>query len=65
MPTAPIQVSWLQSPAQGHLAAWLWLVGRSAMLVALYYAVALWGLVFTPDPHGIPLVWPATSTRIA
>nr|WP_296748964.1 ATP-binding protein [Thioalkalivibrio sp.] len=65
MPTAPIQVSRLPSPAQGHLAAWLRLLGRSAMLVALYYAVALWGLVFTPDPHGIPLVWPATGVGLA
>ena len=35
------------------------------MLVALYYTVALWGLVFTPDPHGIPLVWPATGVGLA
>jgi signal transduction histidine kinase len=65
MPTAPIHVSRIESPAQGQLAAWLWLVGRSAMLVALYYAVALWGLVFTPDAHGIPLVWPATGVGLA
>jgi signal transduction histidine kinase len=65
MPTAPIPVSRLQSPAESQLATWLWLVGRSAMLVALYYAVALWGLVFTPDPHGIPLVWPATGVGLA
>jgi signal transduction histidine kinase len=65
MPTAPIHVSRIESPAQRQLAAWLWLVGRSAMLVALYYAVALWGLVFTPDPHGIPLVWPATGVGLA
>ncbi len=35
------------------------------MLIALYYAVGLWGFVFTPDPHGIPLVWPATGVGLA
>ncbi|TVP83712.1 MAG: histidine kinase [Thioalkalivibrio sp.] len=35
------------------------------MLIALYYAVGLWGYVFTPDPYGIPLVWPATGVGLA
>ena len=65
MPPAPISVSRPQAPAQSQLATWLWFLGRSSMLVALYYAVALWGLVFTPDPHGIPLVWPATGVGLA
>ena len=65
MPTAPVSVDRPQTPAQSQPGTWLWLVGRSAMLVALYYAVALWGLVFTPDPHGIPLVWPATGVGLA
>ncbi|ANB03672.1 histidine kinase [Ectothiorhodospira sp. BSL-9] len=35
------------------------------MLVTLYYAVGMWGFVFTPDAHGIPLVWPATGVGLA
>ncbi len=46
-------------------ASWLRLAGRSAMLIALYYAVGLWGYVFTPDAYGIPLVWPATGVGLA
>lgn len=65
MTTAPVSVDRPQTLGQSQLGIWLWLVGRSAMLVALYYAVALWGLVFTPDPHGIPLVWPATGVGLA
>lgn len=38
---------------------------RSLMLIALYYAVGLWGVVFTPDSHGIPLVWPATGVGLS
>lgn len=43
---------------------WLWLASRSMMLVTLYYAVGLWGFVFTPDAYGIPLVWPATGVGL-
>ena len=43
----------------------IWLAGRSMMLIALYYAVALWGVMFTPDAVGIPLVWPATGVGLA
>ncbi len=43
----------------------IWLASRSAMLIALYYAVGLWGYVFTPDPFGIPLVWPSTGVGLA
>jgi two-component system NtrC family sensor kinase len=35
------------------------------MLITLYYAVGLWGFVFTPDAYGIPLVWPATGVGLA
>lgn len=38
---------------------------RSLMLITLYYAVGMWGFVFTPDAHGIPLVWPATGVGLA
>lgn len=38
---------------------------RSLMLIALYYAVGLWGVVFTPNSHGIPLVWPATGVGLS
>ncbi|MFP4682944.1 MAG: ATP-binding protein [Ectothiorhodospira sp.] len=38
---------------------------HSLVLVSLYYAVALWGFVFTPDPSGVPLVWPATGVGLA
>ncbi|AHE98157.1 ATP-binding protein [Thioalkalivibrio paradoxus] len=64
MPTAPIPVPqpWTARPAT---LPWVWLAGRSAMLIALYYAVGLWGFVFTPDAHGIPLVWPATGVGLA
>jgi signal transduction histidine kinase len=65
LPTVPIRLPELSSLASGRSATWLGLAGRSAMLVALYYAVALWGLVFTPDAHGIPLVWPATGVGLA
>ncbi|MGF1613675.1 MAG: ATP-binding protein [Gammaproteobacteria bacterium] len=44
---------------------WFWLSSRSVMLITLYYAVGLWGFVFTPDTHGIPLVWPATGVGLA
>ncbi len=43
----------------------LWLASRSVMLIALYYAVGLWGYAFTPDPYGIPLVWPSTGVGLA
>ncbi|SFM68738.1 two-component system, NtrC family, sensor kinase [Ectothiorhodospira mobilis] len=38
---------------------------RSLVLVSLYYAVALWGFLFTPDPNGVALVWPATGVGLA
>jgi len=38
---------------------------RSAILVAMYFVVGLWGFVFTPDEYGIPLVWPATGVGLA
>jgi signal transduction histidine kinase len=41
------------------------LASRSVMLIVLYFALAFWGFVFTPDPHGIPLVWPATGVGLA
>jgi signal transduction histidine kinase len=41
------------------------LATRSVMLIVLYYAVGLWGFVFTPDAHGVPLVWPATGVGLA
>lgn len=48
-----------------HAESTVLLASRSLMLIALYYAVGLWGYVFTPDPYGIPLVWPATGIGLA
>jgi len=35
------------------------------MLIAMHYSVGWWGMVFTPDSHGIPLVWPSTGVGLA
>jgi signal transduction histidine kinase len=65
MSTAPLLPLAHQHSRTEATASRVWLAGRSAMLIALYYAVALWGFVFTPDAYGIPLVWPATGVGLA
>ncbi|MEE4638235.1 MAG: ATP-binding protein [Wenzhouxiangella sp.] len=65
MSTAPLSLFRSSGLRQEHpesLGDWLI---RSIALIALYYAVGLWGVVFTPDSHGIPLVWPATGVGLA
>jgi len=64
MSTAPLPLARPHSRTEAS-APWVWLAGRSVMLIALYYAVGLWGFVFTPDAYGIPLVWPATGVGLA
>ena len=65
MSTAPLLPLIRRHSRTEASAPWVWLAGRSAMLIALYYAVGLWGFVFTPDAYGIPLVWPATGVGLA
>ena len=65
MSTTPLLPLARQHSRAEAAASRVWLAGRSAMLIALYYAVGLWGYVFTPDAYGIPLVWPATGVGLA
>ncbi len=64
MSTAPLLPLIRPRPRAEASASRVWLAGRSAMLIALYYGVGLWGFVFTPDAYGIPLVWPATGVGL-
>jgi signal transduction histidine kinase len=65
MSTAPLLPLIRRHSRSEASAPWVWLAGRSVMLITLYYAVGLWGFVFTPDAYGIPLVWPATGVGLA
>lgn len=41
-----------------------WL-GPGVLATLLYVLVAYWGITFTPDAYGVPLVWPATGVGLA
>lgn len=61
MTMAPLPLTRSATNQDTSTPSWLWLASHSMMLITLYYAVGLWGFVFTPDAYGIPLVWPATG----
>jgi two-component system NtrC family sensor kinase len=65
MSTAPLSLFRSSILRHEHPQTFVEWLTRSLALISLYYAVGLWGVVFTPDSHGIPLVWPATGVGLA